>query len=269
MLRSLIDPSAAPLFSLPFSEPELLGLATLNWILAFDHIGPVRPNISATLCRLATGAAIRQREKGDDREPIVQELHRPIVITAASGWNPDESLAERTLTIRLAPLTSAARRSEAELWQEFETIRPTLLAALCDATTRALSAKRGKSPAPNPKPRAVPRLPDAAKWAITGFPGNERAILEALNQTPTTPIIESVAALLKFSPQWAGTATDLLHEIAVTTVTAPALSHHLRRHKNHLASQNITLHFTRKHGGSRMIMLAQPPAPSPKPLQLN
>jgi hypothetical protein len=76
-----------------------------------------------------------------------------------------------------------------------------------------------------------------------------------MHQTPTTPIIDSIAKLLKTSPRWAGTATDLLHEIAVTTVTAPALSHHLRRHKNHLASHNITLNFTRKHGGSRMIKL--------------
>jgi hypothetical protein len=265
MLRALIDPSAAPLFSLPFSEPELLALATLNWILAFDHTGQVRPNISATLCRLATGAAIRQREKGDDREPTVQELHRPILITAGPGWNPDESLAERTLTIRLAPLTPTTRRTEAALWQEFETIRPTLLAALCDATSRALSAKREQSPAPNPQP-PVPRLPDAAHLAITALPESERAILDALNQTPTTPILESIATLLKTSPQWTGTATDLLHEIAVTTVTAPALSHHLRCHKNHLASQNITLNFKRKHGGSRVITLATT-APQAYPVQ--
>jgi hypothetical protein len=259
MLRAIIDPSAAPLFSLRFSEPELLALATLNWILAFDHTGQVRPNISATLCRLATGATVREREKGDDREPAVQELHRPILITAASGWNPDESLAERTLTIRLAPLSPSTRRTEAELFQEFETLRPTLLAALCDATTKALSAKREQSHVPSPGSpigSPVPRHPDAVEWAVTGFPESEPGILAAMNQTPTTPIVESIAALLKISPQWAGTATDLLHEIAVTTVTAAALSHHLRGHKNHLASQNITLHFTRKHGGSRVIKLA-------------
>jgi hypothetical protein len=255
MLRALIDPSAAPLFSLPLSESELVALATLNWILAFDHTGKVSPNISATLCRLSTGAAIRQREKGDEREPTVQEIHRPILITAAPGWNPDESLAERTLTIRLAPLTPATRRTEAELWQEFETLHQTLLAALCDATSTALRAKREQPPAPNPQP-PTPRLPDAAQWAIAALPESKPAILAAMHQTPTTPILESIAALLKTSSQWAGTATDLLHEIAVTTVTAPALSHHLRRHKNHLASQNIALNFKRKHGGSRVITLA-------------
>ena len=265
MLRALIDPSAAPLYSLPFSEPDLLALATLNWILAFDHTGQVRPIISATLCRLATGAAIRQREKGDEREPTIQEIHRPILITAAPGWNPDESLSERTLTIRLAPLTPTTRRTEAELWQEFETLHQTLLAALCDATSTALRAKREQPPAPNPQ-LPTPRLPDAVQWAITALPESKQAILDAMNQAPTTPILESIATLLKTSPQWAGTATDLLHEIAVTTVTAPALSHHLRCHKNHLASQNIALNFKRKHGGSRVITLATT-APHAYPVQ--
>ena len=261
MLRAIIDPSAAPLYSLPSSEPELLALATLNWILAFDHTGQVRPNISATLCRLATGAAVRQREKGDDREPTVQELHRPILITAASGWNPGESLANRALTLRLKPLST--RRTEAELFQEFEAIRPTLLAALCHATATALSAK---PPVPSAQTTA-PRLPDAAHWAIAGFPQNAPAIRAAMNQAPTTPILESVAEFLKTSPQWTGTATDLLHEIAVTTVTAPALSHHLRSHKNQLASQNIALHFTRKHGGSRQITLTTSGARAPRHIQ--
>ncbi len=260
MLRAIIDPNAAPLCSLPFSEPDLLALATLNWILAFDHVGQVRPNISATLCRLANGAAVRQREKGDDREPTVQELHRPILITTTAAWNPDESLADRTLTLRLKPLSM--RRTEAELFDEFETIRPTLLTSLCNATSTAL---REPSQVPSPEPRIphfpAPRLPDAALWAISGFPEHALAIRAAMNQTPTTPILESVAELLKTSPQWTGTATDLLHEIAVTTVTAPSLSHHLRSHKNHLASQNIMVHFTRKHGGSRTITLA----PSPQP----
>jgi hypothetical protein len=175
MLRALIDPSAAPLFSLPVSEPDLLALATLNWVLAFDHTGPLRPNISATLCRLATGAAIRQREKGDGREPTVQEIHRPILIAAAPGWNPDESLADRTLTIRLAPLTTTTRRTEAALWQGFETIRPTLLAALCDATALALRAK--------PEQLPVQRLPDAAPTPPNGpSPPSPKA-----NQPSSTP----------------------------------------------------------------------------------
>jgi len=263
MLRAILDPSAAPVSSLPYFEHDLIALATLNWILAFDHVGQIRPNISATLCRLATGAAVRQREKGDDREPTVQELHRPIILTATAAWNPDESLAERILTLRLNPLPK--RRPEAELFEEFETIRPTLLASLCDATSTAL---REHPQFPSPE-HQVPRLPDATLWALAGFPEHAPNIQAAMNQSPTTPILDSLAEFLKTSPQWTGTASDLLHQIAVTTVTAPALSHHLRSHKNHLASQNISVHFTRKHGGSRIITLKprvrNPQALIPKP----
>lgn len=254
MLRALIDPSSAPLLSLPYSEPELLAVAQHNWILAFDHVGPVRHGPSNTLCRLATGATLRHREKGDEREPLVQELHRPILITATAEWNPNEDLAERSLTVQLHTLTPATRRTETELWQEFESHRGAILAALCDATVVAMRAQLAKSPAPNSQ-LSVTNHSDAACWTIDALPGRKQSILDALNSTPTTPVLESIAAFLEKTPQWTGTATDLIYEIGVTSVTAHGISHHLRRHNNLLESKNIRVTFTRVHNGARLITL--------------
>jgi hypothetical protein len=263
MLRNLIDPSKAPLLSLPGSAPELLAIARHNWILAFDQTGPIRQPVSDTLCRLATGAAVRHREKGDQREHVVEELHRPILITTTAGWNPSEALAERILTVKLAPLTSATRRPESDLWEEFETARPSILAALCDAAAKALAAPANQS-------QQHPRFPDAARWAIAALPNQEQAIVEALNEIPTTPILESIAALLQKTTQWTGTASDLLLEIGVTSVTAHALSHHLRRYQNNLESRGIHVTFTRNKA-SRVITLEKSPtatlphSPEPPP----
>jgi len=139
MLRALIDPSAAPLLALTGSAQELLAIAQHNWILAFDHTGPVRPCLSDALCRLSTGAALFHRERGDPREPLPVELHRPILVTTAAGWNPDDALATRAITVRLAPLTAETRRTESDLWTEFESARPQILGALCHATSAALA----------------------------------------------------------------------------------------------------------------------------------
>jgi hypothetical protein len=254
MLRNLIDPSTAPLLSLPHSEPELLAIAQHNWILAFDQTGPIRQPVSDTLCRLATGAVVRHREKGDQREHAVEELHRPIVITTTAGWNPSEALAERILTVKLAPLTAATRRPESDLREEFETARPSILAALCDAAAKALAAPASTS-------QQHPKFPDAARWAIAALPNQEQAIIQALNEIPTTPILESISTLLAKTPQWTGTASDLLLEIGVTSVTAHALSHHLRRYQNNLESRNIHVTFTRTKG-ARTITLEQSPPPA-------
>jgi hypothetical protein len=250
MLRNLIDPSKAPLRSLPHSEPELLAVALHDWILAFDQTGPIRQPVSDTLCRLATGAAVRHREKGDQHEHVLEELHRPIVITTTAGWNPSEALAERILTVKLAPLTPETRRPESDLWEEFEAARPAILAALCDAAAKALAA-----PAHTAASQQHPRFPDAARWAIAALPNQEQAIVNALNEIPTTPILEAIAALLEKTPQWTGTASDLLLEIAVSAVSASGLSHHLRRYQNILESRGIHVTFTRKHKGARIITL--------------
>src|SRR5262249_39007979 len=105
MLRALIDPSAAPLLSLPHSDSELLAVALHNGFLASDPGGASRQRPSDPLGRLAPGVAIRHRDKGDLREPVVEELHRPILIPTAASWNPDDALAARTLTVRMTPPT--------------------------------------------------------------------------------------------------------------------------------------------------------------------
>ena len=111
MLRALIDPASAPLHSLPASETELLALAQHNWILAFDHAGPIRPRTSGALCGLATGTAFLQREKADDREPVPLELYRPVLITTSAGgiltklWprEPSQSALSRSRPPPAAP----------------------------------------------------------------------------------------------------------------------------------------------------------------------
>jgi hypothetical protein len=253
MLRALIDPSAAPVLALTGSAQELLAVAQHNWILAFDHTGPIRPRLSDALCRLATGAALFHRDTGDPREPLPVELHRPILITTTAGWNPDQALASRAITVRLAPLTAATRRTESDLWTEFEFSRPQILAALCQATSAALAHYDAT------RLHSTPLHADAAHWATAALPDQAQSIVNALNEIPATPIIDSIAAFVENQATWTGTATDLLHEISVTSVTAAvtanALSHHLRCHKNLLESKNIQLTFTRRHGGSRLIVL--------------
>src|SRR2546421_641341 len=59
LLRSLIDPSSAPLQSQPREERDLAIAASNSWLLAFDNVSDLKPWISDDLCRLATGGGVR------------------------------------------------------------------------------------------------------------------------------------------------------------------------------------------------------------------
>ena len=65
-----------PLTPLPSSVRELLSLARLNWILAFDHVSSLTPQIADALCRLTSGVGVACREPGR-HEPFQLYFNAP------------------------------------------------------------------------------------------------------------------------------------------------------------------------------------------------
>jgi hypothetical protein len=73
ILRSLIDPCTSTLIPIPSSVRDLLTLARHNWILAFDHLSALSPQLSDALCRLSSGLGATLREAvGPGAEPLQQ-----------------------------------------------------------------------------------------------------------------------------------------------------------------------------------------------------
>src|SRR5581483_3810123 len=133
-LRTLIDPSIAPLRRLPRTDRELLHYAHNNWILVFDQVHRIPIKISEALCAVASGEGMETLQ-ADFREPAIAEIARPIILIAPLDqaqppWTPTRSLANRTLTVDLAPI--AEPRAEASFWAEFEALREGWLAVLAD-----------------------------------------------------------------------------------------------------------------------------------------
>jgi len=179
-LRSLIDPSSAPLRRLPVRDRELMQLALHNWILVFDHVHRIPPKISEALCGISSGEAIETAQP-DYRDSALTEIARPIILIAPvdharSAWSPAPSLSTRSLTIHLAPI--AEPRTEAALSRDFDALRAPVLAALADAVSCALANLREIELA------HAARFPDCEAWAIAAAPAlglDPAAIAEAVN----------------------------------------------------------------------------------------
>jgi energy-coupling factor transporter ATP-binding protein EcfA2 len=185
-LRSLIDPSSAPLRRLPARDRELMQLALNNWILVFDHVHRIPPKISEALCGISSGEAIETAQP-DYRDSALTEIARPIILIAPvviapvdharSAWSPAPSLSTRSLTIHLAPI--AEPRTEAALSRDFEALRGSVVAALADAVSCTLGNLREVELA------HASRFPDCEAWAIAAAPAlgaDPAAIAEAVNR---------------------------------------------------------------------------------------
>jgi len=265
-LRTLLDPSASPLTLIPASAHDLVIAARQNWVLAFDHISALSPTFTEALCRISGGLGAALRESpGREPEPLLEYFRRPVILTATERWTCPPDLAERALIVRLEPLPPEKRLPESHLLNTFQQAYPAILGALCSAVSTGLQ----RLPLIEP---AAGRLPDALTLALAAGPAldaTEAEIYRAFAPEPAPhPVVDAVRRLLRDTPRWSGTASDLLDLLGPlpSSQNPRALSQQLHKCAFHLNRSGIALKFHRLHGGVRMIRLTQNPgdANSPK-----
>lgn len=221
MLRSLIDPSAAPIRSVPKDDRDLVVSAGNSWLMVFDNLSAVPAWLSDALCRLATGSGFATRMLHTDNAEAIFEAARPIILNGIPSLTDRPDLADRALTIHLKAIPEDERRAEDELLAEFEAARPRIISALCDAASCALRN------VDKVKLERAPRMADFVKWitsAESGLGWEPGEFIAAYNRnrrdvSETTFEADSVAvAIRSFVAKehplgWEGTPTELLSEL--------------------------------------------------------
>src|SRR4029077_4982322 len=117
LLKTLIDPNAAPVRSLSREERELMIAANNGCLLAFDNLSGLPNWLSDALCRLATGGSFAVRQLYTDDEEILFEAARPILLNGIEEVISRPDLGDRAIFLTLAPIPETGRRPEAELWR--------------------------------------------------------------------------------------------------------------------------------------------------------
>jgi hypothetical protein len=215
LLRTLIDPSVAPVRALPRDERELFVAASKGHVLAFDNLSGLPPWLSDTLCRLTSGGAFSTRRLFTDQDEILFTAARPIILNGIEEVITRPDLADRAILLMLAPIAERQRRPETALWREFELARPHILGALLD------TAAHGVRMLPHVRLRQLPRMADFALWATacesafrpvgtleTAYYHNRRDAIE--NIVDADPVAAHVRELMAHRAQWTGSASDLL-----------------------------------------------------------
>jgi putative DNA primase/helicase len=218
MLRSLVDPSAAPIRAVPRDDRDLVVSASNSWLLAFDNLSSVPGWLADAFCRLATGSGFATRMLHTDRDEMIFEGARPVMINGIPHLTDRADLADRSVTIHLSSIPDSQRRPEDDLLADFEKARPRILGALLDAASRALAKVASV------RLDRAPRMADFAKWVVAAaaslgwepgeffaaYEGNRRDVVEAAFEADAVAV--AIWKLLTAEPLegFQGTATELL-----------------------------------------------------------
>ena len=204
---------------------------------------------------------------------------RPTLLNGIEDVIGRPDLADRAIFLTLGPIREEQRRSETELWREFELVHPAILGALLDAAAHGLKALGSVHLG------RLPRMTDFALWATAcetslwpagtftrAYTANRKAAIEGI--IDADPIAACVRELMSERSSWTGSAADLLRiSVERTRQTSDrtgwpknprALAGHLRRAQTFLRTLGIDITFSREgRAGIRVIrMRTSPKIPS-------
>lgn len=263
-VRSVLDPSTAPLRSEP-KEPRDLAVGAGNqYLVAFDNLSHLSPWLSDALCRLSTGGAFATRELYSNADETVFDAIRPTILTGIEALLVRGDLADRAITIEVPVLGDAARLAERTYWRLYAEAQPSILGGLCHAVAAGLAGVE------DVHLDRLPRLADFAEFVVAAEVAGQwptGAFLAAYlgNRERANEVVldgDPVAAALRGLGAWQGTAGELLERLNLAVPTKPrswpqsprALTNVIRRLTPALRRVGCRITFERSREGRLVVI---------------
>lgn len=134
MLIRVIEGMSGDLRRAPKDEENLIAAVAAGWVTALDNLSYMTPDLSDAMCCIVTGAENVKRALFTDGDVFRARYRRPLLLTGIDVGVIRPDLAERLLPLRLE--RPRVRRTEAELWTEYEQALPAILGSLLDLTVQ-------------------------------------------------------------------------------------------------------------------------------------
>jgi hypothetical protein len=286
LARRVIDPHVSLLRGEPKEPRDLMITACNSWVVTIDNVSSIRPWLSDSLCRLATGGGFATRTLYSNDEETFLDAQRPVILTGIEDFVTRGDLVDRCLFLHLPAIEEAKRRTEADFWREFEAEYPAILGAFLDAVARALRRL------PDVRITMLPRMADFARWGVAvglvmGWPPgkfldayteNRKSANEAILED--SPVAGAIRELVT-GGTWTGTPTQLMDALVGIVGdkvvgskrwprSARGLSGAVRRLATQLRMAGVCVGFPDRENRRRLITISlqetvgnQPSPPSP------
>lgn len=206
MLKELIDPSQLGSAGKITGETEIARLANRHILLFFDNLSFLEKDNSDVLCRLITGDGFSKRRLYSDDDEVIYNFKRPLMMNGINNFITQADLLDRALLLNVERISEEKRRTEIELWSEFDKEKSRILGAFFTVLSKAMKIF------PKTPTTGLPRMADFGRWgcaiynSITNKPFNtfqqillgnkERQIEESIEADPVAMVAKFFANFL-------------------------------------------------------------------------
>ena len=136
ILRSLIDPSAAPTRAVPRDETDWIIAVNAALIAAIDNVSAIPDWLSDAMCRASTGEGLMRRKLYSDQDVSILSARRIVILNGIDATIRRADFARRIADFELEQIKKI--KSDSEVGDEWEKVHPYALGALLDLTVSTL-----------------------------------------------------------------------------------------------------------------------------------
>jgi hypothetical protein len=202
VLKSLLDPSRkANGLALPETGRDLAILAKNRFLLDFDNVSRIEPEMSDALCRLATGNGFVVRKLYSDDDEAIFGGANPVALNGIPDFVDRPDLQGRIIALALQRITDDRRKDEGSLERDFAKLRPGLLGCLFDLLANGLRHLAGV------QANGGPRMMDTYRWLMACEQGTDLNLAETYRRH-----VEDTLATMATSDMLVQALLDLLEE---------------------------------------------------------
>ena len=264
LLKMLIDPNVANLRAAPKKVEDVWIGALNSHLVSFENISYLGQDYQDALCVMATGGAHATRTLYTNREEVIIELRKPIILNGITVNVTAQDLLDRSLHIELPPVKTRLQSRDVE--EAFALQYAQFVGALLDQFVAVLNALDSVVIADEDKPRMVDfaYLGEALFQANSYESGTFIGMYKSMRKKGVYRTIESIPiglALLTYlqnQPEgWSGKLIELLAQLKTHKplgetnwpISAKGMGDALRRLSPALRTLGFNCKSNQKHGG--------------------
>lgn len=219
MIRSIVDPSIQDIVSMPSAKGDLAVMLANNYMPSFDNFDILSAEKSDMLCMAATGGGFSKRQLFTDDDEIILRFLRCVMLNGINIVATRADLLDRSLLQELDRISESERKTEKEVWQQFEEDKPKILGAILLTLSKAIAIYD------TVKLDRVGRMADFTYWGYAvaeslevGGDNFVEAYLNNQNKANeeavlSHPVAAAICALMKNRYRYKSSVSGLLREL--------------------------------------------------------
>jgi hypothetical protein len=158
LVKSIVDPAKPSLLTIHDDKSEFIQQLAHNYLAAYDNLKYNPKWLSDETCKAITGIGQTKRALYTNDEDKIFEYKHCLMFNGINIAFSEPDIIDRSIPIELYEIKPEHRRTEKEILEEFNKLKPKILKQILDILAKAIITKK------DIHTRILPRMADSALW---------------------------------------------------------------------------------------------------------